>query len=216
MPRGVPITPDKEARIISRLLKTPHASWVTAKEEVSFAKVWRLAERECIELSAGRAAKGYKRLPAERHDAVVAALRENPDATQIEIAKLHWRQPLDRQPGQERSVPRCAAAGGITPVSGTGRPQRHGMAYFIRRKTDDCAVSQLHPDDREEAFPREGGVIASGLSIGDAEDLCVSKIDALRVTALASPAVATPAPPRRRGEHGARQLTFLIRKIQLG
>jgi hypothetical protein len=42
------------------------------------------------------------------------------------------------------------------------------MAYFIRRSGDDCAVIALHPGDGE-------GVIASGLSIGDAEDLCVGK-----------------------------------------
>ena len=27
---------------------------------MSFSKVWRLAERECIDLAAGRAAEGYK------------------------------------------------------------------------------------------------------------------------------------------------------------
>jgi hypothetical protein len=75
------------------------------------------------------------------------------------------------------------------------------MAYFIRRNGRDCAVIQLHPDDREE-------VIASGLAIGDAEDLYISRIEALRRTALASPVEAAPAPHRRRREHGARQLAF--------
>jgi hypothetical protein len=83
MPRGIPITLEKKARIISQLLKKPHASWVTLQEGVSFAKVWRLAERECVELTEGRAAKGYKRLSAERREAVLTALPDNPDATQL-------------------------------------------------------------------------------------------------------------------------------------
>jgi hypothetical protein len=51
------------------------------------SKVWRLAERECIDLAAGRAAKGYKRLPDERRAAVIEARRINPEATQAEIAR---------------------------------------------------------------------------------------------------------------------------------
>jgi hypothetical protein len=54
MPRRVPITPEKEARIVARLLVNPHASLVARAEGVSFSKVWRLAERECIDLAAGR------------------------------------------------------------------------------------------------------------------------------------------------------------------
>jgi hypothetical protein len=41
------------------LLVNPHASLVAREKRVSFSKVWRLAERECIDLAAGRAAKGY-------------------------------------------------------------------------------------------------------------------------------------------------------------
>ena len=54
------------------------------------------------------------------------------------------------------------------------------MAYFIRRAGDGCAVIALHPDDHEE-------VSASGMAIAAAEDLCVSKIDALRSAAPALP-----------------------------
>ena len=38
-----------------------HASLVAREEGVSFAKVWRLADRQCIELTAGQKAKGYWR-----------------------------------------------------------------------------------------------------------------------------------------------------------
>jgi DNA-binding XRE family transcriptional regulator len=66
----------------------PHASFVARAEGVSFSKVWRLAERECIELTAGRAAKGYKRLSPERRAKVIEVRRANPNATQEEIARI--------------------------------------------------------------------------------------------------------------------------------
>jgi hypothetical protein len=87
MPRGVPTPPEKEARIVARLLVERHASLVARAEGVSFAKVWRLADRECIELTAGKEAKGYWRLSPERRAAVIEARRENPAGTQEEIAR---------------------------------------------------------------------------------------------------------------------------------
>jgi DNA-binding transcriptional ArsR family regulator len=87
MPRGVPISPEQEASIISRLLAERHASRVARAEGVSYATVWRLADRECVELTGGRMAKGYKRLPAERRAAIEAALRDNPKATHEKIAR---------------------------------------------------------------------------------------------------------------------------------
>ena len=86
MPRGIRISPEKEARIIARLLVARHASLVAREEGVSFAKVWRLADRECIELTAGYEARGYWRLSVERRAAVIEARRNNPDGTQNEIA----------------------------------------------------------------------------------------------------------------------------------
>jgi hypothetical protein len=44
------------------------------------------------------------------------------------------------------------------------------IAYFIRRSGDDCAVIKLHPDNREE-------VIQDGLTLIEAEILCVMKIE---------------------------------------
>ena len=61
MPSGIKISAEKEARIIARLLVERHASLVAREEGVSFAKVWRLADRECIELTGGRDAKGLPR-----------------------------------------------------------------------------------------------------------------------------------------------------------
>jgi hypothetical protein len=75
------------------------------------------------------------------------------------------------------------------------------MAYFIRRSGDDCAVIALDPDDREET-------IASGLAIGDAEDLCASKIEALRTAGGPASLAPAPAPRLRLGKHGGRQMAF--------
>lgn len=61
--------------------------WWRATKGVSFAKVWRLAERECIELTAGYEARGYWRLSPERRAAVIEARRDNPGGTQQEIAR---------------------------------------------------------------------------------------------------------------------------------
>jgi hypothetical protein len=55
--RSVEVTAGEEARIIAALLVTPHASQVAREDgAVSFATVWRVAERAGIELTAGRAA----------------------------------------------------------------------------------------------------------------------------------------------------------------
>jgi transcriptional regulator with XRE-family HTH domain len=54
---------------------------------VSFATVWRIAERAGIELTAGREAKGLKRLSPERQAAVIEARRANPTAPRQEIAR---------------------------------------------------------------------------------------------------------------------------------
>jgi helix-turn-helix protein len=88
MRHGVPITPEKEDEIIAALETTPHASRVArALGDVSFSTVWRVADRAGIELTAGRAAKGYKRLPAEQWTKIEERLRANPKATQEEVAR---------------------------------------------------------------------------------------------------------------------------------
>jgi hypothetical protein len=53
----------------------------------SYATVWRVAARAGIELTAGREAKGYKRLPPEQWAKVEDAVRKHPGATQLELAR---------------------------------------------------------------------------------------------------------------------------------
>jgi hypothetical protein len=88
MRRARKITAEKEQDIIAALEANPHASLV-ARElgDVSFATVWRVAERAGIELTAGRAAKGYRRLSADRWAKIEEAVRANPKATQQQLAR---------------------------------------------------------------------------------------------------------------------------------
>jgi DNA-binding XRE family transcriptional regulator len=87
MARRIPITEVEERAIIAALKRKPHASFVARKTGRSFSTVWRVAERAGIELTAGREAKGYKRLPAARRAKIKAALLANPTALQKEIAQ---------------------------------------------------------------------------------------------------------------------------------
>jgi len=87
VPRNVKITAEQEEEIIAALTARPHALQVARDTGWSFATVWRRAERAGIELTAGREAKGYRRLSAERRAKVEEARRLNPEATQEEVAR---------------------------------------------------------------------------------------------------------------------------------
>jgi transposase-like protein len=88
VPRTSPITPEKEERILAALEKDTHASRVARRlGDVSYATVWRVADRNDIELKAGREAKGYKRHPAEVWAKVENEVAAHPDATQNELAR---------------------------------------------------------------------------------------------------------------------------------
>jgi hypothetical protein len=69
----------------------------------------------------------------------------------------------------------------------------------VRRSQDGCAVIKLYPDDREE-------VVAGGLDLTDAENLCVRKIDEMRGAAPAGSDDRSPS--RIVGRRKARQLAF--------
>ena len=87
MPRNVPLTPEKEEEILAALARDAHASRVARRlGDVSYATVWRVADRNDIELKAGREAKGYKRFPPEVWAKVEHEVAAQPDATQEELA----------------------------------------------------------------------------------------------------------------------------------
>jgi hypothetical protein len=72
--------------------------------DVSFATVWRAADRAVIELTAGRAAKGYKRLPADQWTKI-AETSKNPKATQEQVARATGVSRYNRGPDRARALP---------------------------------------------------------------------------------------------------------------
>ena len=98
MPRNVPITPEKEQEIIAALKKDSHASRVARTlGDVSYATVWRVADRNAIALKAGRETMGRPRLPAEMWAKIAREVTANPNATQKERAK-NRSEPFDGGP----------------------------------------------------------------------------------------------------------------------
>ena len=88
MPRNVPITPEKEQEIIAALEKDSHASRVARTlGDVSYATVWRVADRNAIALKAGRETMGRPRLSAEVWAKIAREVAANPNATQKELAR---------------------------------------------------------------------------------------------------------------------------------
>src|SRR5215813_3595848 len=88
MPRNVPITPEKEQEIIAALEKDSHASRVARTlDDVSYATVGRVADRNTIALKAGRETTGRPRLPAEMWAKIAREVSANPNATQKELAR---------------------------------------------------------------------------------------------------------------------------------
>jgi DNA-binding transcriptional ArsR family regulator len=82
--RSKRLSPKKRTQIIAALKANPHARQVARRiRGVTYAIVWRVAKAEGIDLSAGRAARGSRWLSAERRAEIVAALRTNPNASQI-------------------------------------------------------------------------------------------------------------------------------------
>jgi hypothetical protein len=78
------VSPKKRTEIIAALKANPHARQVARRiRGVTYAIVWRVAKAEGIDLSAGRAARGSRWLSAARRAEIVAALRVNPNASQV-------------------------------------------------------------------------------------------------------------------------------------
>jgi hypothetical protein len=89
MARGVPITEEERARIAAALEKKSNATFVARKTGHSYSTVWRVAEWAGIELTAGREAKGYKRLSPGRRRKIAdrptfrALLRARPRSSSV-------------------------------------------------------------------------------------------------------------------------------------
>ena len=122
MSRNVPITPEKEQEIIAALEKDSHASRVARTlGNVSYATVWRVADRNAIALKAGRETMGRPRLPAEHQvdhdgDRQGAQGAEHPELNELHEAlflRLGHRKPKARisVPHSDRVKERVMQAG---------------------------------------------------------------------------------------------------------
>jgi hypothetical protein len=77
------LSPAKRGEIIAALRANPHAGDVAKQLRVHYAKVWRVAKAEGIELSAGHAAKGRRGLSPDRRAAIVTMLKATPHANTV-------------------------------------------------------------------------------------------------------------------------------------
>jgi hypothetical protein len=91
--------PHQEEEIIAALTAKPHALQVARDTGWSFATVWRRAESAGIELTAGREAKGYKRLPAEEWRKIAQTIAKNPKATQQPAQEVAQATGVSRSTG---------------------------------------------------------------------------------------------------------------------
>jgi hypothetical protein len=111
MPRNVPLTSEKEEEILAALERDPHASRVARTlRDVSYATVWRVADRAGIELTAGRQTMGRPRLPPEVWAKVEQAVEAHPEAKQLELARQTGvsRSTVGRVVRARRAAPQLA------------------------------------------------------------------------------------------------------------
>jgi hypothetical protein len=133
MTRYVPITPEKKEIIAAALEKDPHASRVARTlGDVSYATVWRVADRNNIALTAGRETMGHPRLPAEAVEANRDRGGGEPGGNAASAGAQNRGQPRDGRPGGARPSGRCHF-GGMTRCGKScrsTRPALDGTFFF--------------------------------------------------------------------------------------
>ena len=88
MPRTVPITPEEKQEIIAALEKDSRASGgARTLGNVSYATVWRVADRNAIALKAGRENMGRPSLSPKLWAKVGNEVAANPNATRKELGQ---------------------------------------------------------------------------------------------------------------------------------
>ena len=122
---------------LAALTKKPHALQVARDTGWSFATVWRRAESAGVELTAGRDAKGYKRLAAEHRAKVEEARRLNPKGTQERGGARRRREPCDGEPDRARGPARRRPSSHASILRGL----RHGSVFS--RRTRLTMVAQI-------------------------------------------------------------------------
>ncbi len=153
MRRNDRITDEEEAAIKAALEAKPHASAVARESggAWSYSTVWRVARRAGIELTAGREARGYKRLADDEEAAIRIALAAKPHASAVA-----------RESGGAWSystVWRVARRAGIELTAGREAQQQHSW----HRLTEERWVAviearRLNPNGRQKDIARASGV----------------------------------------------------------
>jgi transposase len=78
------LSAEQRAQIITALKDNPNATQIAREVGgVNYRTVVRLAEGAGIDLTAGKAARGHPRVSSEKHAQIIAALKDNPNATQV-------------------------------------------------------------------------------------------------------------------------------------
>jgi transposase len=78
------ISEEERRQIIAALKDNPNATQIAREVGyVNYRTIVRLAKRAGIELTAGKAARGHPRVSPEKHAQIIAALKDNPNATQV-------------------------------------------------------------------------------------------------------------------------------------
>ena len=72
-----------ENEIIEALKSNPNAAEIARQAGVAKSTVWKIAKKQGIELVAGRAAKGLKLIPTNHRIAIIEALEETGNASQV-------------------------------------------------------------------------------------------------------------------------------------
>ena len=133
------ISDEKRRQIIAALKDNPNATQIARKVGgVNYRTVVRLAERAGIELTAGKAARGHPRVSSEKQAQIIAALKDNPNATQIarKIGSV-----------SHTKVGKIAKAAGITlPVAESGKrlsaEQRAQIIDALKANPNTAAVAK--------------------------------------------------------------------------
>ena len=131
------ISEEKRRQIIAALKDNPNAAQIAREVGcVNYRTVVRLAEGAGIDLTAGKAARGHPRVSPERHAQIIAALKDNPNATQAA-----------RKIGVSRTtVGKIAKAAGITLA-----PAESGKQLSAEQRAQIIGALKANPNASEVA-----------------------------------------------------------------
>ena len=133
------LSAEQRAQIIAALKENPNATQLAREVGgVNYRTVVRLAERAGIELTAGKAARGHPRVSSEKQAQIIAALKDNPNATQIarEVGCVNYRTVVRLAEGAGIELTAGKAARGHPRVS----PEKHAQIIAALKDNPNAAA----------------------------------------------------------------------------